>query len=255
MLTTPQTLSSQLFYRRKLSTYNLTVFDIGKTRGFCYMWHEGVGKRGATNVASSSCVWRYMVECSEADCKEFVFFTDNCGGQNKNKFIAAMYLHAVRTLSVERICHIFLERGHTENEGVSVHATIERAARRTNVYAPLQWYTLAGVAKKTGNPYSVFEMEGHMLNFKPVSDHYCKYMQEEVSAKCPDWTKIRSLVVEKDKPDLLFVKYCFEEERYTQVHIGRNQTTSTFGPVPVLPKDSSVTDPKNKTSSTCVTSW
>lgn len=56
VLTTPQTLSSQLFYRRKLSTYNLTVFDIGKTRGFCYMWHEGVGKRGATNVASSSCV-------------------------------------------------------------------------------------------------------------------------------------------------------------------------------------------------------
>jgi len=85
-----------------------------------------------------------------------------------------------------------------------------------------------------------------MFNFKPVSDHYCKYLQEEVSAKSPDWTKIRSLMVEKDKPDLLFVKYCLEEERYTQVHIGRNQTTSTFGPVPVLPKDSSVTDAKKQ---------
>ena len=108
------------------------------------------------------------------------------------------------------------------------------------------FHTLAGVAKKTGNPYSSLEREGHMFNFKPVSDHYCKYLQEEVSAKSPDWTKIRSLMVEKDKPDLLFVKYCLEEERYTQVHIGRNQTTSTFGPVPVLPKDSSVTDAKKQ---------
>ena len=93
-----------------------------------------------------------MVECSEADCKEFVCFTDNCGGQNKNKFIAAMYLHAVRTLSVERICHIFLERGHTENEGDSVHATIERAARRANVYAPLQWYCRSGEEQSHKSP-------------------------------------------------------------------------------------------------------
>ena len=72
VLVTPRTSSSQLYYRRKLATYNLTVFDIGKKKGYCYMWHEGVAQRGANNIAS--CVWRYIEDQAQCgDCKEFVF--------------------------------------------------------------------------------------------------------------------------------------------------------------------------------------
>lgn len=42
VLTTPHSMSSQLYYRRKLATFNLTGFDMGNKRGHCYMWHEGV---------------------------------------------------------------------------------------------------------------------------------------------------------------------------------------------------------------------
>jgi len=73
VLVTPRTSSSQLYYRRKLATYNLTVFDIGKKKGYCYMWHESVTQRGANNIAS--CVWRYIEDQAQCgDCKEFVFF-------------------------------------------------------------------------------------------------------------------------------------------------------------------------------------
>jgi len=47
VLTPPYSMSSQLYYRRKLATYNLTVFDLARKYGHSYMWHEGVAKRGS----------------------------------------------------------------------------------------------------------------------------------------------------------------------------------------------------------------
>ena len=81
VLTTPKSMSSQLYYRRKLSTFNLTVFNLARKHGSCYMWHEGVGKRGANNIAS--CVWQYIHTASSHGAKEFHFFSDNCGGKTK----------------------------------------------------------------------------------------------------------------------------------------------------------------------------
>ena len=48
-----------------LSTYNLTVFELGTKKGNCFMWHEGVGKRGSTNIAS--CIWKYLTDNTESD--------------------------------------------------------------------------------------------------------------------------------------------------------------------------------------------
>jgi len=102
VLTTPHTMSLQLYYKRKLATYNLTVFDVGKSR--CYMWHEKLAKRRANQIAS--CVWKYIIDKVEnKHCREFVLFTDNCGGQNKNKTIAEIYMHAIKNLPIQRISH------------------------------------------------------------------------------------------------------------------------------------------------------
>lgn len=211
VLITPQSLSSQLYYRRKLSTYNLTVFDLASRDGYCYMWHEGVGKRGANNIAS--CVWKYMKSKSDANCQEFHFFTDNCGGQNKNKMMFAMYMHAVQTLNVNQICHYYLERGHTVNEGDCMHSTIESAAKRVNVYTPMQWYTVAGSAKKTGQPYKVIEMADQMQNFIPLVQHYLSGSQASLR-----WTDIKCLKVMKDHPRTLFVKYSFSSQDFKEIH-------------------------------------
>lgn len=51
----------------------------------------------------------------------------------------------------------FMEVGHTQNEGDSMHSAIERCARRIPVYTPGQWATIARTAciKK---PHIVVEM-------------------------------------------------------------------------------------------------
>ncbi|XP_047517963.1 uncharacterized protein LOC125058011 isoform X2 [Pieris napi] len=40
------------YYKRKLSIYNFTVFDLACQEGYCYMWSEINGKHGACEVAS-----------------------------------------------------------------------------------------------------------------------------------------------------------------------------------------------------------
>jgi len=133
------------------------------------MWHEGVGKRGSNNIAS--CIWQYLITNAH-QAEEFHFFTDNCSGQNKNKQLLPMYLHAVNTVNISTICHYYLERGHIQNEGDCMHSVIEAAAKRINIYTPMQWYMVAGTAKKKGEPYKVIEMDCKMKDFGS-----CGYMK------------------------------------------------------------------------------
>ncbi|KAL4714260.1 hypothetical protein ACJJTC_009612 [Scirpophaga incertulas] len=60
-----------------------------------------------------------------------MFYSDNCCGQQKNQFIFSMYIYAVQNLpNIKSITHKFLIKGHTQNEGDSVHSTIERQIKR-----------------------------------------------------------------------------------------------------------------------------
>ena len=243
VLITPQSMSSQLYYRRKLATYNLTVFDVAKKDGYCYMWHEGVAKRGANSIAS--CVWKYMTDKAEnGHCNEFVFFSDNCGGQNKNKTIAGMYLYAIRSLSVDRISHYYLEAGHTQNEGDSMHAVIERAAKRVNVFTPMQWYALARTAKKSGSHYAVTEMNGHMKDFKTLGGLYCKRLQEAVSLKSPEWHKIKAIMVEKENPHVLFVKYTHDVAGFVPFSSTTSQSVTSSASPLALEDESTISKAK-----------
>lgn len=218
------------------------------------MWHEGVGKRGANNVAS--CIWKYIRHMNEKS-KEFHFFTDNCCGQNKNKVLTSMYFHAVKTLNIDRICHYYLEKGHTENEGDSMHSTIETAAKNVNIFSPIQWYTVAGTAKKTGERYTVWEMEGQMTDFRGLAE-------SPGSFKCSQlrWTDIKCLKVEKNHPHSLFVKTSFACEDYKEIQFvskqvsdqsdsnadieGEEGTETEFDELPALEPESLVTTAKKK---------
>ena len=71
-----------------------------------------------------------------------VCLVDNCGGQNKNKTMAATFHHIVRSLKVDVITHYFLEKGHTQNEGDSVHSVVECAQSKqtfTNRVNGISW--------------------------------------------------------------------------------------------------------------------
>uniref|UniRef100_A0A6P7GQ04 Uncharacterized protein LOC114345060 n=1 Tax=Diabrotica virgifera virgifera TaxID=50390 RepID=A0A6P7GQ04_DIAVI len=60
VLTCPHGQMSILYYKRKLSCYNFTVYDMAAKEGYCYVWDESVAKRGTNEVAS--CLYNFMKE-------------------------------------------------------------------------------------------------------------------------------------------------------------------------------------------------
>lgn len=121
------------YYNRKLSSFNFTVFDMGKKKAICYLWDESVEKRGANEV--SSCLLNFIQTNVEQGTKEFRFWSDNCAGQNCNRFVYSLYIYAAKKFNIY-ITHRFLQKGHTQNEGDSIHSVIKRASQTKTIYTP-----------------------------------------------------------------------------------------------------------------------
>ncbi|KAJ8874649.1 hypothetical protein PR048_025515 [Dryococelus australis] len=68
---------------------------------------------------------------------DIVFYSENCAGQEKNKYALAIYLYAVRFLGIRSICYKFLIKGHTLNEGGSAHSLIEQRMKRMLKSGPM----------------------------------------------------------------------------------------------------------------------
>lgn len=78
-----------------------------------------------------------------------------------------MYTHASKEFGVT-ITHRFLEKGHTQNEGDSVHSVIERAGEHKLVYTPEEWKLLIRWAKAE-KPYQVRDItRDHVIDFKEL---------------------------------------------------------------------------------------
>lgn len=101
-------------------------------------------------------------------CYWIFFYSDNCGGQNRNRFIFAMWKYASCILKV-KITQRFLEIGHIQNEGDILQICIENSKKRKIIYVSFHWVTLVQCTKVTGQPHNVIEVSNQeFLNFKPI---------------------------------------------------------------------------------------
>ena len=111
-----------------------------------------VGKKGSNEIASF--VLDYIGKMAEKGVKKFVFYSDNSGGQNHNRYVFGMYALASARYTVE-IVHHFLEVGHTQNEGDSMHALIEKLSKGLTIFSPLDWTTVIRTTRSRQKPYNV----------------------------------------------------------------------------------------------------
>ena len=200
---------SVFFYKRKLSLYNLTVYDLGSKDVICYMWPETVAKGGTCEIGS--CVYKYVEGELKKGKNEFYFFSDNCWGQNKSKNTAMMYSHLVRNNPIASITHLFLEKGHTQNENDSVHSVIERRSRRIPIHTKDQWYQTVRVARAK-QPYKVVEMKRpDFVDFKPLGSEM-KNFNDCTDGSRLDWRNIRVMHFDKDRPHKMMVKVDYDQE-------------------------------------------
>ena len=52
VLTTLCSLVSQVYYKRKLCSYNLSIYSLGDKSASCYLWDETHGKRGPCEIGA-----------------------------------------------------------------------------------------------------------------------------------------------------------------------------------------------------------
>lgn len=112
-----------------------------------------------------------------------------------------------------------MEKGHTQNEGDSVHACIENVQKGKVIYIPAQ--TLISCAKVTGNPYTVIiEVSNEeFLDLKTlVNEKQLNWKTADDGTKIK-WNSIREITVDYKNPFQLYIKYDLSAADFIKIDI------------------------------------
>ena len=224
-----------------------------------FFWNECEGQRGANEIGT--CLWLYLQKIAallDNENLELTFFCDNCCGQNKNKFILSLLLHAVRTLNIRKITLKFLICGHTQNEGDAVHSVIEKQIKKAKkagpIYIPQQYATLIRTAKKKGRPFTVNELaHSDFLDIKRLTAEMggAKVLKDSIGNPL-HLSKIKVVKFEKLKPSSFSLKYSYDQIDFFEVEIKArgNKQYSTLHKA--YSKKFPLNERKNKTACLCL---
>lgn len=205
-LPTPYLKTSVSFYKRQLWSFNLTIHDLENDKATCYMWDETIGARGSNQIAS--CLWHFLQNLP-AEVKEVTFYSDTCGGQNKNNTVAMMFtylLHVHPTL--QTINHKFLVSGHSHMECDSDHALIEKAKKKTQLKINHlnDWVQLVR-SSKINKPFTVVQMKlENFLNFAELAKKTGPFTvkKKDVSGNKFLWQPVKWLQYKKPAGEIRF---------------------------------------------------
>ena len=132
------------YYYSPLSVYNLGMVNHGHkdvngkvgAHMYAHVYHEGVGKKGANNVASlivkTLKLLNLLQENSPGEELNIIF--DNCSGQNKNNTVLKLagWLKAMGYF--KQVNFIFLIVGHTKNAADRLFNSLKHEYRKKNIY-------------------------------------------------------------------------------------------------------------------------
>lgn len=200
---------SLFYYKSKLNVLNLTIYNNQNNIVERYVWDESNANRGINEIGT--CVFKYLTKVSEtSEDLDVVFYSDNCAGQQKTKFMISMYLYAVRN-NLQSVTHKYLIRGHTQNEGDSAHSQIEREIKRQlrfgPMYTPDAFVGAIKAARKKGIPFHVNE-----LCYEDFYDWKCTHTQMNFNLQKDEENNpvklmgVQVIKVQKDEPYAIFSK-------------------------------------------------
>lgn len=221
VLSVPQSDVGIFHYKRKYPCYNFTVFDATRKIGYCYVWHYQIAKRGSSEIGSA--LLSFFKTERERNITKFSLYSDGCYGQNKNRYIFALYIYAAKLFGIS-ITHRFFETGHSQNEGDSMHARIEKNLKNKVLYTPDQIYSIILNSKITGEKYRVKELEqSEVFDLKPLVED--KYWRCDKDGNVIRWADVMEVSVVDSQANKLFFKYNFEDT-YAELDINNTNSTS-----------------------------
>lgn len=206
VLQIPRCSNSLLYYSRKLSVYNLTVWE-GKApnSAHCFCWTEIDGKRGSCEIGT--CLYKWLFTLPD-NIQEVSFFSDTCSGQNRNVYVLGLLIYMAHKIKkIKVITQNFLESGHTFMEVDSMHSTIEHEVNHRECYAMTEWENIFRNARKTKDPYNVMRLRYiDFLDLKEFTDKTVKNKNVDVTGNKVNWLLIKSIKVQADSPLHFFLQ-------------------------------------------------
>lgn len=156
VLMAPKSKVSSLYYRTKLQVHNFTFYNLQTRDGFCFLWNETEGGLSSEEFAT---IWldfiaKYCVQEDQKLVEKIIFYSDGCTYQNRNSILSNALLGAAtkHNLTIEQK---YLEVGHTQMEGDSMHSAIERALKNRDINVPAEYIEICKLARKKPSPYKV----------------------------------------------------------------------------------------------------
>jgi len=117
---------------------------------YCHVYHEGVGKKGRTNVASLIVkTLREMKLLRDIEVGgELKIIFDNRSGQNKNNTVLklAMWLKEMRYF--KRVSFVFLIVGHAKNACDRLFNSLKHEYHKKNIFTMDELIVVLGVLAK-----------------------------------------------------------------------------------------------------------
>ena len=181
---------------------------MGTSDGYSYIWNEATAGRDACEIAS--CVYNYIEYMSQQKGKEdFIFYSDNCCAQNKNRYYVTMLWYCLRKFNISTITHKYLEKGHTQNENDSIHSAVESASKNISIYTTPQWAATVRNAR-TKHPYNVKEMSVEdFYDFKLLSSEL-KNFDTNIDNEKVYWNSFKTLMFSITEPNMFQYKTDYE---------------------------------------------
>ena len=106
----PLLTTNKAYYAHPLVLYNEGM-HVCNNQGYAHLWDETTGKRGSCEIACI--IYRFVKKYADAR-DTLSFWCDNCGGQNKNQYIAQAMMYIVNTVDgIKEINIRFPYTGHT----------------------------------------------------------------------------------------------------------------------------------------------
>lgn len=242
VLTVPRGDVSVFYYISKVANYNFTVCELQSMQAFCYLWHEGEAHRGPNEIAS--CIFKFIQKKSEERSNDFeiIFYSDNCGGQNKNKFIIGLYQYALKIfLNLKTITHKFLIRGHTQNEGDSVHSVIEKqinlSLKSSPIYTAYQYAQIIRDSKKKAPFFKVEELDhSNFLNFKDYTSQIGNNFNKNTNSESIHFNDIKVLKLSRGKTNSFEYKTSYKDETFKTIDFAKKRKTRVSQDLMVVEK-------------------
>ena len=218
----PKSSQSDIFYKRRLSNYNFTIYELASKNAWCFLTHEGIAGRGSNEVASY--LFKYLHILDERGVKEVELYADGCVGQNKNTIVTRMLQSFIdQSSSIELITLRFFATNHGQSEGDSVHSVIQRKMNYVKeIMVPAHLASIIRMARINPRPYEVIESTTEdILDWKSLAQQSgILRVRTSQEGQQIDWTKLMGLQVSKRSPRDVKFKMSHCDEAFAVISIG-----------------------------------